>query len=203
MKLYHHPMSSNARRVRMTAILLDLPLDLELVDIASGGGQDADYLSVNPNGKVPTLVDGDMVLWESHAIMTYLADKKPSNTLYPTELAKRARVNQWLFWVSSHFSASTGMLVNQKFLKQMMGRGPADPSIVQLAETEFTRCCRVLDAHFAKNKYLCGDAMTLADVSLSAPLMYVTPAKLPIEGHANLNAWLSRMQDTDAWKQTG
>ena len=199
MKLYHHPMSSNARRARMTAILLDLPVELELVDIATGAGQNPAYLALNPNGKVPTLVDGDMVLWESHAIMTYMADKKPGNKLYPADLAARARVNQWLFWVSSHFSASTAMLVNQNFLKQMMGKGPADPNIVALAETEFARCCKVLDAHFAKNKYLCGDAMSLADVSLSAPLMYIGPGKLPVEGYANLHAWFTRMQDTDAW----
>lgn len=186
----------------MTAILLGLPIELEVVDIATGAGQKPDYLSINPNGKVPTLVDGDMVLWESHAIMAYLADKTPGNKLYPTDLAARAHVNQWLFWVSSHFSSSTGMLVFQNFLKGMMGKGAPDPSIVGLAEAEFTRCCKVLDAHFAKNKYLCGDAMSLADVSLCAPLMYIGPGKLPVAGHESLNAWCARMQDTDAWKQT-
>lgn len=186
----------------MAAIALDIPLDLELVDISKGAGQASDYLAINPNGKVPTLVDGDVVLWESQAIMMYLADKKPGNKLYPTDLAARAVVHKWLFWVSSHFGASTAMLLNQNFIKPMMGKGNPDPSIVAFAEAEFTRCCKVLDAHLAKQPFLCGDAMSLADISLASPLMYIGPGKLPVDGHTHLAAWFARMQETDAWQKT-
>src|SRR5690242_20979121 len=77
MELYFHPMSSNARVARMTAVALGIKPELVPVDLQKGEQKKPDYLALNPNGKVPTLVDGSTVLWESVAIAMYLADKTP------------------------------------------------------------------------------------------------------------------------------
>jgi glutathione S-transferase len=202
MKLYHDPLSSNARKAVMTAQLLGMDLELVHVDLTTGKNRMAEYLKINPMGKVPTLVDDDLVLWESHAIMQYLADKKPGNTLYPIELAARADVNRWLFWASGHWGANLALLINQNLLKKMMGKGDPDPTIVALAEGEIGRFGKVLDDHLGTRTYVCGKALTLGDLALAAPLTYAVPAKFPIDGFANIQKWFAKIQDLDAWKNT-
>ena len=90
MRLYHHPYSFNARRAVMTALHLKSPVELVFVDLAKGEQRQSQFLKLNPNHKVPVLEDDGFVLWESHAIMQYLADKTPRQTLYPTETRARA-----------------------------------------------------------------------------------------------------------------
>src|SRR5579862_1624600 len=104
MRLYHHPLSSNARRAVMAALHLGTEVELVHVDLGKGEQRKPDYLKRNPNGKVPVLDDDGFLLWESCAIMQYLADRTPGQTLYPTELRARADVNRWLFWSAHHFS---------------------------------------------------------------------------------------------------
>src|SRR4051794_30609766 len=89
MKLYFHPLSSNARRARLVVHHLGLAVEEELVDLTQGAQRRPAYLALNPNGKVPTLVDGDLKLWESYAIMIYLCEKHGRRELYPDELATR------------------------------------------------------------------------------------------------------------------
>ena len=96
MQLYHSPFSGNSRKAVMATSLLGSDVELVVVDMLSGKNLASEYVKLNAMGKLPTLVDGDLVLWESHAIMQYLADKKPGNTLYPAEIAARADVNRWL-----------------------------------------------------------------------------------------------------------
>jgi len=80
MRLYFHPGSTNARRARLTAALLGIELDEKLVDFAKGEHKAPAYMALNPNGAIPTLVDGDLVLTESRAIMQYLAGKRPESS---------------------------------------------------------------------------------------------------------------------------
>ena len=109
MRLYHHPISSNARRVVMAAKLLGTPLELVEVDLMDAGDRRR-LAEINPNGKVPVLQDGAMLLWESCAILQYLADCTPEQTLYPQDAAARADVNRWMFWACQHFSSGISIL---------------------------------------------------------------------------------------------
>src|ERR1051325_244729 len=92
MKLHYSPFSSNARKVRITAGLLGIELELEPVDLMKGAQRNPEFLAINPMGKVPVLVDGDFVLSESAAIMAYLADGKPGHALYPDDCRRRHRM---------------------------------------------------------------------------------------------------------------
>jgi glutathione S-transferase len=202
MKLYTSPMSSNARKARMAALLLHIDLELEPVDLATGAHRRPDYLKLNPNGMVPVLVDGDFVLWESNAIMTYLADSKPGNALYPSERRARADVDRWLYWSSSHWTPAIGILSFENMIKKMLGLGDADPAQVQKGEQMFARFARIFDAHLASRAYATGETLTLADVAIAAPLMYAVPAKLSLDGYENIKRWFDRVQALEAWKQT-
>src|SRR5262245_37217357 len=120
MRLYHHPMSSNARRARMTAIHLGTKLDLVVVDLGNGEQRRPDFLRLNPNGQVPVLDDDGFVLTESHAIMQYLADTTPGQTLYPEDVRARADVNRWLFWSAYHFQPAISVLGWERVVKPMI-----------------------------------------------------------------------------------
>jgi glutathione S-transferase len=202
MRLYHHPMSFNARRAVMTALHLDAKVELVLVDLSKGAQRKPEYLRLNPNGKVPVLEDGGVALWESCAIMQYLADKTPGQRLYPTELRARADVNQWLFWSAHHWSPAVSVLNWENFVKKLIGAGEPDPSAVQRGEGLVTDCAAVLDAHLERRSWVSGDALTLADFALASPLMAIGPAKLPVARHANLMRWFERVQELSAWRAT-
>src|SRR3974390_1077846 len=119
MKLYYNPLSPNVRRVRLTAAVLGVELEEKRLDFAKGEHKSPAYLALNPNGAVPTLVDGDYVLTESRAIMQYLASKKPESGLLPRDEAARADVTRWQFWDAAHFSPQLGTFTFQKLLKPM------------------------------------------------------------------------------------
>jgi glutathione S-transferase len=149
MKLYTNPMSPNVRRVRLTAAVLGLQLEEKKLDFAKGEQKNPEYLALNPNGAVPTLVDGDFVLTESRAIMQYLASKKPEMGLLPRDEQVRADVTRWQFWDSSHFSPQIGTVVFQRILKPMMGMGQLPPfrrRIEQASRRQAVRRRRLHDA---------------------------------------------------------
>jgi glutathione S-transferase len=202
MKLYVNTMSPNVRRVRLTAAVLDLKLDEEAVDFTKGEHKRPAFLAINPNGAVPVLVDGDLALNESRAIMQYLASKQPESGLLPRDERARADVTRWQFWDSSHFSPQVGTFAFQRVLKPMFGLG--DPDEVKLAEalTAFRRFGAVLNAHLDGKQYVVGGALTLADLTLASSLMYAKQADVPVAEFPNVATWFSRMSEMDAWKRT-
>jgi len=202
MKLYFHPMSGNSRRVLLVATHLDVPLERIVVDLTKGEQRGAPHLSRNPNGRVPVLDDDGFVLWESRAIMQYLADITPAQTLLPTDARGRADVCRWLFWCAAHMAPANTVLVFENFVKAVTGRGAADPAEVARGEALVAQYAPILDAHLADREWVAQDRLTLADYSLAASFALAGPARLPIAAYANLRAWLGRVQELDAWKRT-
>jgi glutathione S-transferase len=203
MRLYYHPLSSNSRRVVMTAIQLDAKIDLIFIDLIKGEHRASEYLRLNPNGKVPLLDDDGFYLWESHAIMQYLADKTPGQTIYPQEIQARADVNRWLFWSAYHFTPAVGSISREKVSKKMVGgSGDPDQTEIERGEALLTAAARVLDAHLAGKQWIVQDKLTLADLAIASPLMHATAAELPVMGYGSLQAWFARVQSLDAWKNS-
>jgi glutathione S-transferase len=203
MHLYYHPFSSNSRRVLLTAIQLDMKLELVVVDLLNGQQREAQYLRLNPNGKVPLLDDDGFHLWESHAIMQYLADKSPGQTLYPLDAKSRADVNRWLFWSAYHFTPAVGFISRERVAKRMVG-GSGGPDAIEIARGEalLTAAARVLDDHLAGNEWIAQDRLTLADLAVAAPLMHTAAAQLPVLEFENLQAWFARVAALEAWKRS-
>lgn len=206
MRLYHHPYSDNARRAVMTALHLNVPVELVLVDLQKGEQDQPHFLKLNPNHRVPVLEDDGFVLWESHAIMQYLADKTPGQTIYPVEIKARADINRWLFWCGCHLTPAVGILNREYFIKGMIGLGGPDPAEVKRGEELVREFGAVLDAHLAGRVWICGSAPTLADLAIVTPftglLAATAPEKLSISPFANIQRWLARVQALDAWKKT-
>ena len=201
MRLYHNNLSSNGRRVLMVAEQLGLPLDIVHVDLMSESER-ARLHEINPNGKLPVLDDGGFLLWESCAIMQYLCDTTPGQTLYPQDARVRADVNRWLFWGSQHFAETVSVLSFENLWKAMIGMGEADAGEVARAEARLKQLGAVLDAHLARRDWLVGDSLSLADLAVVSPLMYLEQARLPLGDFANLMRWFDRLRQLDPWKNT-
>lgn len=188
----------------MTAICLNVELDLVVVDLSTGEHRTPDYLHLNPNGKVPFLDDAGFHLWESHAIMQYLADKTPGQILYPEDIQARADVNRWLFWSAYHFTPAVGFISRERVSKRMVGgSGAPDPLEIERGETLLKAAASVLDAHLAQRQWIAQDKLTLADLAIASPLMHTAAAQLPVMGYENMQAWFARVQALDAWKRSG
>jgi glutathione S-transferase len=202
MKLYMNPLSPNVRRVRLTAAVLDLPLEEKTLDFTKGEHKSPEYLALNPNGAVPTLVDGDFVLTESRAIMQYLASKKPESGLLPRDEQVRAETTRWQFWDAAHFSPQLGTLTFEKIIKPMIGIGEPDPHKIDDAITGFRRFGAVLDKRLDRKEYVVGKALTIADLTLASSLMYAQQTDVPLGDFPNIQSWFSRIRDMNAWKKT-
>lgn len=202
MRLYQHPFSFNSRRAVMTALHLNSPVELAFVDLGKGEQRQPQFLKLNPNHRVPVLEDDGFVVWESHAIMQYLADKTPRQTLYPTETRARADVNRWLFWSAQHFSPAIGILNWEHVIKGILGVGAPDPAEVRRGEQLVREFGAVLDTHLAGRDWICGDAVSLADIAIATPLATTVSAKLPVADFGNVQRWFERMQTLDSWQRT-
>lgn len=203
MRLYFYPLSSNSRRVTMTAHQLGIELDLVVVDLLKGEHRDPAFLRLNPNGRVPLLEGDSFYLWESHAIIQYLADRCCSEVYYPSELRARADINRWLFWSAYHFTPAIGFISRERVSKKMVGgSGEPDPIEIGRGEALLHAACDILDSHLARTDWIAQDRLTLADLAIAAPLMHTTAAQLPVSGYMNIQKWFKRIQSLDAWQNT-
>jgi glutathione S-transferase len=203
MKLYHNPLSPNVRRARLTVAVLGIDVEEKLLDFSKGEHKSPEYLALNPNGAVPTLVDGNFVLTESRAIMQYLATKKPESGLLPRDEQSRADVSRWQFWDAAHFSPQLGTLAFEKIIKGMMGMGEPDATKIQEALTNFRRFASVLEQRLNGKMFVVGNALTIADLTLAASLMYAAQTEAPVSEFPNVQSWFSRITALDGWKKTG
>jgi glutathione S-transferase len=201
MKLHHHPISPASRRVRITALICGIDLELVHVDLSSGAHKQPEFLRLNPNGKVPVLVDGEATLWESNAIMQALASSKPESGLLPKDERARADVTRWQCWDLAHFTPAVFPFVLENMLKPMQGQAPS-ASAITAAEADFHRFAAVLDGHLEGRDYVAGRALTLADITLATTLQYSEPGKVPLERYGRIRRFRARIAELEAWKQT-
>ena len=202
MKLYGFPPSLNTWKVRAVAAHLGVPLELEFVDLTKGGSHTPAYLALNPTGRTPTLVDGDFKLWESTAIMQYIASRRP-NALWPDEARARADIMRWQSWQLAHWSKEgCEPLLFQRLVKKILNLGPPDEAAVAKGLEAFHKEAKVLDAHLTKQPYLVGKNLSLADFSVAAPLFYADRADLPVAPYAHIKDWFARVSALPAWRKT-
>ena len=202
MRLYYHPASTCSRRVLMAAHHLKINVDLVLVDLFKGGQNTPEFLKLNPNHRVPVLEMDGFVLWESYAIMQYLADMTPGQAIYPIEPHARADVNRWLFWCGQYFMPGISILNWENSIKSMAGIGPADPIEVARGEQLLTEAAKVLDVHLGHREWICDTGLSLADFAIAAPLADQHRAKFPVTDLPNLQRWFMQVQALDSWEET-
>lgn len=201
MKLHAIRASHNCRRVLATASQLGIELEVVEPSLPSGDLRKPEYLALNPMGKVPTLeLDGGGSLWESNAIMHYLASLKPGNALWPEDGLKRAEIARWQFWDANHLSTGTAPLAFQRLFKPMFLKQQPDEAVVEKAIKAFDTYAPVLNGQLEGKRYIIGDDLTLADFSVGASFTYAGPAGAPLDSYPHIKAWLGRLDELPAWK---
>jgi len=198
MKLYNGNFSPNALRTRAVAFELGLDPEIVEVDLFKGENRTPEYLKLNPNGKVPTLVDGDLVVWESRAINAYLATLKPEHDLNPPDPKRRSQVDQWSNWQAIHLGPSMQKVAFERVQKKLFGRGEADEAAIAGDLKTIADLLPVLDATLAGKEWVTG-ALSLADFTLASTFMLRKPARLGVEAHGNVAAWIERLEARPSW----
>ncbi len=199
MKLYYHPISDNCRRVLATIHENGRDdIELEVVDLMKGAHKQPEFLALNPNGKVPVLVDGDLKLWESVPIMQYLSSDSP---LWPPNRS-RYDIIRWQCWTIAHWGPSISKVVFERLIKGFMGGGPPDEAVVAKALEDVSRFAGVLDGHLKVSKYLVGDSLTLADFTVAANTASAKKASIDLTPFEHLEAWYGRIEELDSWKKS-
>jgi glutathione S-transferase len=202
MKLHTTPGSPSGRRVQAVILHLKLEVEVQHYNFFKGELRQPEYLALNLNGSVPTLVDGDFVLWESNAITQYLADTAGDTQLFPRDLRMRADVVRWQCWELAHFNKAFGMLAFETVAKPRNEAGAPDPVRVELAKAELARYAPVLDAHMARREYIVGRNITLADYSMLQFEGYRPLVPFDFSAYANLNAYFDHARTVDAWQRS-
>jgi glutathione S-transferase len=200
MKLYNANFSPNCLRVR--AVIFELNADVEIVevDVFGGATQQADYLAINPNGKVPAFVDGDLALFESRAINAYLASLDPTRRLYPADLKKRAVVDQWSYWQAIHLGPSSQRLTFEKVLRKRFGRGEPDENVVAAETKETNKLLGVFEQGLADREWIAGE-LSIADFALASTLTRRAQAGIDLAAFPNVHAWIDRLESREAWRR--
>jgi glutathione S-transferase len=197
LKIWGRNTSSNVQKVLWCCGELDIPF--ERVDIGGpfGGNQDADYLTLNPNGLVPTIQDGDIVLWESNTICRYLAATRGGDRLYPVSPGARANVERWMDWQLSTIGPPMGQLLYGLIRSKPEAR---DHAAIEAARRKAAAAWMIVDEALAESPYLAGDALSLAEIVMGT-LVYRWHA-FPVERPPlrRLRSWYEGMRKRPAFK---
>ena len=196
MKLYY----SDVLAPRKTCALikyLKLPVEFAYLRLDKGEHKKPDYLAFNPNGKVPTLVDGDKVLWEADAILCYLA-KHAGSDLWPDD-DRQADIVSWFSWNSQHFIQSGGALYFEFVIKARFKIGAPDAAAVDKATKSFRSQAKVLNNHLKDRKWLVGEQLSVADFSVAVTLPYAAKAEMPLDEFPEVRRWHDRLSALDGW----
>jgi len=201
MKLYIFPPSGRALGVMALKNHLGLDCEVQRIDLGRGDQLTPEYLALNPNRKIPALEDDGFVLWESNAILFYLAAKRPDSGLWPSDLHGQADVLRWLAWESAHWDAeSIGMVGFEKSSKAVLGRGPADPAFIARGEQNFARFAAVLDTSLEGQAWLTGERLTIADFSVGALVPSAERVGLPVGSFPEVVRWYKSLAALPGWR---
>ncbi|HTF36357.1 MAG TPA: glutathione S-transferase family protein [Myxococcota bacterium] len=195
-KLYGVPMSRAARSLWMLEEL-GVPYENVPTHFATGDTRKPEYLALNPNGHIPTLQDGELVLWESMAINLYLG-RRYDNGLWPKSIADEGRTYQWSLWAMTELEAPLlAYLMHSALLpKEQRVPAKATEALAQLAKP-----LGVLEAALAARSLLVGETFGVADLNVASVLSWARMVRLDLSKWPHVDAWLGRCLERPAAKR--
>jgi glutathione S-transferase len=202
LRIWGRTTSSNVQKVLWLAGEIGLPYERVDAGGAFGVVDTPAYRAMNPNGLVPTIDDDGFVLWESNTIVRYLAAKHGATTLYPSDVRERADVERWMDWGTSVLATA----ITPAFW-QLVRTPPAqrDPAAIAASAAKTAQATAILDARLAQRPFLCGDALTLADVVCGINTYRWLNLDFAGAGHPRppqpaLQAWYERLAQRPAYR---
>ena len=197
LKIWGRATSSNVQKVLWCCGELGIPF--ERVDIGGpfGGNQDAEYLALNPNGLVPTVRDGDLVLWESNTICRYLAATHRGERLYPAPPAARALVERWMDWQLSTLGPPMGTLLYGLIRTKPEAR---DHAAIEAARRKALVAWTILEDALEGRSFLAGAELSLAEIVMGTFVYRWHAFSIERPQLKNLKSWYDRMRERPAFK---
>ncbi|XP_044762688.1 glutathione S-transferase 1-like [Coccinella septempunctata] len=196
-KLFYNEMSPPCRAVLMTARALAIELELEKVNIYTKEQIDQNLIRLNPEHTIPTMVDNDVVIWDSHEIVSYLVEKYgEDDNLYPKDSSRRALVDQKLT-----FDAETLFPRINAIISSIVIENEKEISTDKISA--ITEAYKLLDAFLEDKTYLAGDCLTIADFCCVATVSTATII-IPIstEKYPNLSTWYRNFKNFEYYEET-
>ncbi|HEV2611523.1 MAG TPA: glutathione S-transferase [Noviherbaspirillum sp.] len=187
LRLHRHALSGHAHRIQLFLSLLDLPFEMIDVDLMKGAHKQPNFLSMKPFGQVPVLEDGDTIVYDSNAILVYLATRYDDGNWLPRDPVGAAKVQQWLSLAAGQIASgpATARLVT-------LFRAPLDH---ERAKTIAHNLLTVLDAELAGRRFAIGERPTIADVAAYSYIAHAPEGGVSLEPYANVRAWLGRVAE--------
>ena len=198
-KLHVFPASPRAFKVLFAAHQFGVDSELKFINLFKGEQNAPEFRALNPSGRMPVMEDGDFVLWESNAIVNYLASRRPEANLLPTETRARFAVEKWQYWDSNHWDPTCAIFVFERLVKSALGIGGPDAAEITRGEKAFARIAPPLDAQLTKNRYVAGDRLTVADISVGAALSVSDIANYPLQQYRGIQRWHAELKDLPSW----
>ncbi|HEY7726216.1 MAG TPA: glutathione S-transferase family protein [Anaeromyxobacteraceae bacterium] len=201
MDLYYGRVSGNSARSVFGLCEAGAQFTARLLDTRSGENRAADYLAVNPMGKIPALADGGFRLWESNAINWYAAEKHPAAGLLPATIEGRAGVQRWLFFQAAHVTPACVPLFRATNRRvQEFWQTSGDRQAAEAARKELARWLPVLESALVGRAWLEG-AFSLADVAHAPHLWMIVEGGFDLAPYPGVRAWLERVLARPAWRK--
>lgn len=197
--IYALDLSGPALKVLYVANALGLDYEKKGIDLAGGEGQSPEYKKIHPAGKVPAIVDGDFNLWESNAIIRYLADKANSE-LYPRDLKQRALIDQWIDFASLHIQNGMGRVLWNKVMAPKLGR-EVDENSLKCGMEFLNRYLPIVEEQLGKSAYIAGDKLSLADFVLLSHVDPLEAIEIDVNKYPNLAKWRKPLQAADFYQK--
>lgn len=197
--LHGFPMSPNTRRALLALEETGEVYTFETVDLMTGAQKSEAYRKLNPTARVPTLVDGELVLWESNAILVYLAAKHPDRLFAGSTPAEKGDVARWAFMNAAHLSPNIARIFAHTI------RLPEEqrlPRLVEEGRAEVDRCLGALELHLAQTKReWLGGPFGVADLSIAPALAAGPMLGISLDRFPAVAAWLGRVQARPSYKK--
>jgi len=192
LKIWGRSTSSNVQKLLWCCA--ELGIEYERVDLGGpfGGNQDPEYLAMNPNGLVPTVKDGDLILWESNTICRYLCATRNGESLYPKEPGPRANVERWMDWQLSSIGPPMGTLLFGLIRTRPEER---DHAVIEAARRKALAAWTIVDEALEDRPYLAGGGLTLAEITLGTLVYRWHAFSIERPLLKNLRAWYERMRE--------
>jgi glutathione S-transferase len=188
MKLYEFP-PTRSIRVRWTLQELGIPFESTTVNMIAGEHKAPGFLKINPAGKLPVLIDGDLTLTESMAIVLYLGEKYIDKGLMPRDLAGRAEFFKWIMFAATELEQPLWRISRNTAVYPEHKRVPAD---IASARDDFMQSAAVLEEHMKGREFLVGNTATIADFVTAYTLDWGNEVQL-LDGCPNLKAYVTKM----------
>ncbi len=194
-KLYCFGESGNAYKVALALTFADLEWEPVFVDFFNGATRTPEFRAINEMGEVPVLVDGETVLTQSGVILDYISSK--TGKLGGKSAAERREVLRWLFWDNHKLSTQVG---TARFLANFVPEEKRPAGVIPFLHSRLKNAYTVLNGHLENRKWVAGEAMTIADLSLCGYLYYPEPFGFDRADWPHIDAWLNRIAAVPGWK---